>query len=146
MNTSYKILLIDDEPDLLHVVGLLLSTEGFEIDQAHNGEEGLEKINSTTYDLVVCDFQMPKMNGIQLLTKLREQGDYTSFIFFSGNSDDLLEHKIVTLGAYELLPKTQLTNLGEVIRKTIKKAADLRDIRLDKTQEHKDFLKLLHSN
>jgi len=146
MNTSPKILLIDDEPDLLHVVTLLLSTEGIEVAQASNGTEGLEKMSQKNYDLVVCDFQMPKMNGIQLLTKLREQGDYTSFIFFSGNADEFIQHKMMSLGAYVLLSKSLVTSLADVIHKTIKTASDLRNIRLDKTQEHKDFLKLLHSN
>ncbi len=146
MNTLPKILLIDDEPEILSVVGLLLSTDGFQVEKAASGAEALKLMSETSFDLVISDYYMPKMNGIELLTKLRQRGDYTSFVFFSGNANDAHGLQMSGLGAYELVPKTQVLSLADVVRKTLKKASELCQIGLDKTEESKDFLKLLHSS
>ena len=145
MNNLPKVLMIDDEPDILQVVGMLLAGQGFEIEKASSGAEALKMMAEKAYDLVVCDYLMPKMDGIQLLKTVRGRGDLTSFVFFSGNADDTHEVKMTGLGAYQLVPKTQLMQLASVLHQTIKKDAQLREIKMDKTQESKDFLKLLHS-
>lgn len=146
MNIKPKVLLIDDEPDILEIVGQLLNRSGFEVTTASNGEEALKKLESSTYDIAVSDYFMPKMDGVELLKKVRERGDYTAFIFFSGHADDSLELKTAGLGSYGLVPKTEVLHLADFLHRTIKREMELREIRLDKTQESKDFLKLLHSS
>ena len=145
MNNKPKILLIDDEPDILHVVSLLLRTEGFHVETAETGEEALKLLAQNTYALVVSDYLMPIMNGIELLKQVRGKKDYTPFIFFSGNADDSHGLKMTGLGAYQLLPKTEVMTLASVIHNTLKVDADLKHINLSETTEQDEFLELLHS-
>lgn len=65
-----KILIIDDDKAVREVVNLLLSSEGFEVIEAIDGNDGLNKINSEKPDLVLLDVIMPKINGYMLLNKL----------------------------------------------------------------------------
>ncbi|CAG18671.1 putative transcriptional regulator CpxR [Photobacterium profundum SS9] len=66
-----KILLVDDDIELTSLLTDILEMEGFDIVEANNGIEGLEKIDSSI-DLILLDVMMPKMNGTQMLRKLRE--------------------------------------------------------------------------
>jgi DNA-binding NtrC family response regulator len=140
-----KILLIDDEPDILHVVSFLLRTEGFDVETASSAEQALQMLSQTTYDLAVSDYLMPSMDGIQLLQKVRGKKDYTPFIFFSGNADNTHELKMTGLGAYQMLPKSQVKKLAAVINSTLKVDADLRRINTNTTEDKDEFLELLHS-
>jgi len=66
-----KILVIDDEPHIVHVVALKLRNAGYEVDTAGDGEEGFEVITTGSgYDLVITDIQMPYMTGVELAQKL----------------------------------------------------------------------------
>lgn len=145
MSNKPKILLIDDEPDILHVVGFLLRTEGFDVETASSGEQAIQMLSQTTYDLTVSDYLMPNMDGIQLLQKVRGKKDYTPFIFFSGNADNTHELKMSGLGAYQMLPKSQVRNLAAVITNTLKSDAEFKQIGLGETKEQDEFLELLHS-
>lgn len=145
MNTKAKILLIDDETDILHVVGFLLRAEGFEVETASTGEQALQMLSQGTYDLAVSDYLMPQMDGIQLLKKVRAKKDYTPFIFFSGNADDTHELKMCGLGAYQMLPKSMIKNLTAVIARTLKSDADVKLTSTNTTEEQDEFLELLHS-
>ena len=66
-----QILIIDDERSIRNVLKDILTNEGFKVDEASDGEEGLRKFSSNTYDLVLCDIKMPKLDGIHL-SNLRE--------------------------------------------------------------------------
>lgn len=144
MRTKTKILLIDDEQDILEVVGLYLQTDGYLVEKAGSGEEALKALSLNHYDIVVSDYLMPKMDGIQLLKKVREQKDYTPFVFFSGNADESHELKMTGLGAYELLSKSQLADLSDVIDRTVKLDQNLK-VMDTSSEESDDFAKLIHS-
>lgn len=64
-----KILIIEDEEKIARFVELELSHEGYETDKATNGREGLEKIESGGYDLVILDIMLPELNGIEVLRR-----------------------------------------------------------------------------
>lgn len=145
MNNKPKVLLIDDEPDILHVVKLLLQTEGFQVEVAGSGEEALKLLNENSFDITVSDYLMPNMNGIELLKQVRASKDYTPFIFFSGNADETHSLKMTGLGAYQLLCKTNVMELADVINKTLKIDAKLTQINLSQNDEQDEFLVLLHS-
>src|SRR5512142_810376 len=72
MNEQRRILIVDDEPDLLHAVRLYLEEEGYMLFSATNGQEALEIVRERLPDLVVLDVQMPKMDGFETLRRLRE--------------------------------------------------------------------------
>lgn len=71
-----KILLIDDEGDILRVVTSRLKKAGYEVVTAKNGLEGLRKIESENPDLVVTDFNIPKMNGNELIRHFKSNPKY----------------------------------------------------------------------
>ena len=73
-----KILLADDDPDVIEVVSMILEEEGYEIVAAGDGGEALEKIRSENPDLVVLDLLMPRVDGFAVFTALR-QPDYESW-------------------------------------------------------------------
>lgn len=66
-----KILVIDDEPDVVSFLSTFLSDEGFEVETARDGPEGLSRARSQTPDLITLDITMPGMSGIEVLTELR---------------------------------------------------------------------------
>ncbi|MBA2403968.1 MAG: response regulator [Bdellovibrionales bacterium] len=144
MNEKIQILLIDDEPDILYVLRLMLSTEGFEVSVAENGAVALEKIATTKFDVVVCDYMMPKMDGPTILRQVREKKDYTPFIFFSGLDDENLGAKMIGLGAYEFLPKSHIQKLIETLKKTVKYNEAFKNLN-EINEESDDFLKLINS-
>jgi DNA-binding response OmpR family regulator len=70
METTKKILIVDDEPDLAQMVGYQFSSKGFEVQNADDGLQALEKINSFRPDLIILDMNMPRMGGIEFYSKI----------------------------------------------------------------------------
>lgn len=99
-----KILLIDDDIEFTELLNELLSLEGFEITIAHNGQEGLEKLQSNCYDLVLLDVMMPIKNGIETLKELRQ--NFTLPVLMLSARDDQIDRILgLELGADDYLPK-----------------------------------------
>lgn len=89
-----KILHVDDSRDYLLLAKARLSKlmEELSIDWAESGTDALKAMQSNDYNCVVCDFQMPDMDGMKLLETLRGEGDDTPFIFLSSRADkDIVE-------------------------------------------------------
>jgi CheY-like chemotaxis protein len=70
-----KILIIDDEPDVLLFLGTLLRKNGYEVCEACNGEEGLKKVADEKPDLVCLDLLMPEKTGIKMYREMRKDGE-----------------------------------------------------------------------
>lgn len=68
--STRRILVVDDEPHITHVVSLKLTNAGFEITQAHDGEEALDIATRGGYELVISDLQMPYLDGLELAKAL----------------------------------------------------------------------------
>lgn len=73
--SKQKILIIEDEIKIARFLELELSHEGYEVDQSHDGREGLQKALANEYDLIMLDIMLPSMNGIEVLRKLRQVSD-----------------------------------------------------------------------
>ena len=78
-----RILLVDDEPDLLAELSALLRRSGFEVIVARDGEEALERVRQDAPDLVVLDVLMPRLDGREVLRRLRRAGDWTPVILLT---------------------------------------------------------------
>ncbi len=144
-NNAPKLLLVDDEPDILETLGLIFEREGYLFDTAENGLVALDKIQNTTYDLVVCDYVMPKMDGISLLKKLREQNNLVPFIFFSGNANDEHSKKMTELGAMALVSKSEIFKLPTIVKRSIMHGKGIKNLADKNTDESDEFIKILNS-
>ena len=106
---SYKVLLIDDEPDILEILSYHLEKEGFLIKTAKNGVEGLEVARDFNPDLIVVDLMMPEMDGIETCMQIREDEnlkntlvalltarseDYSQIAGFESGADDYITKPI----------------------------------------------------
>ena len=67
-----RLLVVEDEPDLLSVLVRAARKEGYAVDSAADGEEGLYKAQSTNYDAIVLDMMLPRLDGWEVLTRLRK--------------------------------------------------------------------------
>jgi len=88
-----KILVIDDETDLIMMVQMRLEANGYEVLSANDGEEGLEKAKSENPDLILLDVMMPKMDGYMVCSSLKndEQFKKIPIILFTGKAQDDFE-------------------------------------------------------
>jgi DNA-binding response OmpR family regulator len=116
---SKKILIVEDDPFLIKVLGVTLENEGFTVDRAGNGQEALDKIRDNAYGLVMLDLIMPKMNGFEVLKKLKEAKNKTPVLVFSNLSQDADRAEALGLGAKGYFVKSDMP-LNEVI-KVVKK-------------------------
>jgi two-component system, NtrC family, nitrogen regulation response regulator NtrX len=99
------ILIIDDERAIRKTLGEILSYEGYKIDEAGDGEEGLKRFTEKTYDVVICDIKMPKMDGIEFLEKAREVNPDVPVIMVSGHGNIDTAVEAVKKGAFDYVSK-----------------------------------------
>lgn len=107
MSRTRKILVADDEPDILEIISFNLSLEGYEIITAKNGNEALEKAKSNQPDLIILDIMMPGKSGIDTCNILRSDPAFnkTLIIFLTAMSGDNAEIRGLESGADDYLTK-----------------------------------------
>ena len=84
---AQNILIIDDERAIRKALTEILTFEGFAVDEAVDGEEGVKKIKENNYDCILCDIKMPKKDGIEVLQIAKEERPDTPFIVISGHGN-----------------------------------------------------------
>lgn len=100
-----KILIVDDEEVIRQTLQEILEYENYEVATAPEGQTALRLLMEDTYDVVISDIKMPKMNGIELLEKAQEQGIGAPFIMISGHADIDTAVDATKKGAYDFLEK-----------------------------------------
>ena len=107
MNNGKKILIADDEPDILEIIQFNLQAEGYEVRTAKNGTEAIEKVKNFLPDLIILDIMMPGKNGIEVCNILRKQPLFkdTLIIFLTALSDENSEIRGLESGADDYLSK-----------------------------------------
>ena len=124
-----RILLIEDEEPIRRVLIRILSEESasYEIIQAEDGREGISKLSKSTFDLVLCDIKMPKMDGIEVLQAAKQNRIHVPFIMLTGHGNIETAVEAMKLGAYDFISKPPdlnrlLTAVNHAIEnKTLKK-------------------------
>jgi len=101
---AQNIALVDDDRNILTSVSMSLEAEGFNVKTYNDGEEGLEGITTTPPDLVVLDIKMPRMDGMEVLTKLREKSALP-VIFLTSKDDEVDEVIGLRMGADDYITK-----------------------------------------
>ncbi len=101
-----RVLVIDDSPDFREItVEYLLKPKGFFVDVADDGLNGLTKALKTTPDLILLDYELPKMNGVEVLRRLRERGLKTPVILMTSHGSEQLAVEVFRLGVRNYLTK-----------------------------------------
>ena len=139
-----KILLVDDEPDILEMIGFNLEREGFEVFTAPNGRKGLELARAHTPDLILLDVMMPEMDGMETCRELRDDArlkntiiafltarneDYSQIAGFDAGADDYISKPIK--------PRVLVSRVKALLRRGVPAASeapkrDLSGIVIDK--------------
>lgn len=102
---AQNILIIDDERAIRKALSEILTFEGFAVDEAVDGEEGVKKIKENNYDCILCDIKMPKKDGIEVLQIAKEEKPDTPFIVISGHGNLETAVEAVKKGAYDYISK-----------------------------------------
>jgi len=100
-----RVLIVDDEESFRHMLFVILRKEGYEVELAANGEEGLKKTSLSTFDHILCDIRMPQMDGLEFIREAKQVGVDTTIIMMSayGTVDTAIE--AMKLGAYDYISK-----------------------------------------
>src|SRR6476661_7784750 len=119
---SNSILIIDDERAIRKTLSEILTYEGFKVEEAADGEEGWKLFNEKNYDVVLCDIKMPKLDGLEFLTKATEKNADIPVIMISGHGTIETAVDAVKKGAYDYVAKPpDLNRLLITIRNALDK-------------------------
>jgi two-component system response regulator HydG len=122
---SNKILIIDDDLDLCTLLGRFLSKNGFETEMAHSGNKGIAKFQSGNYDLVICDYRLGDMDGINVLKTLRNENPLVKVLMITGYSDIKTAVDVIKMGAFDYIVKPLIPDeVLSIIKHTIQMPAN----------------------
>ncbi len=131
---AQNILVIDDEKAIRKTLIEILSFEGFTVDEAADGAEGVKKIKENNYDCILCDIKMPRMDGIEVLQVAHEERPDTPFIVISGHGNIETAVDAVKKGAYDYISKPPDLNRLLI---TIRNAMDKKSLVVETKQLRK---------
>jgi len=126
-----KILLIDDEKDILEFLSYNLNKAGYKTDQADNGDEGLKKLKTFKPDLIIVDVMMPILDGIEFCSIVRSNPQHENIIivFLTARSEDYTQIVALESGADDFIskpikPKLLITKINSLIKRIENKKAE----------------------
>src|SRR6266446_10597280 len=99
------ILVIDDEPDIRESLDILLSSEGYRVELAPNATEGLKRVESSTFDLILLDLMMPDKSGMQVLEEIRGRDRDTPIFLITAYGSVEVAVTALKRGANDYFPK-----------------------------------------
>jgi len=137
-----KILIIEDEASIRRVLTKILSEENdtYQVEEAEDGVQGLEKIKNTDYDLVLCDIKMPKMDGEELLEAVKKIKPEIPMVMISGHGDMETAINTMRLGAFDYISKPpDLNRLLNTVRNALDKKQLVVENKLLKKKVSKNY-------
>jgi len=118
---AYRILVIDDEENMLELYSRILGKEGYKVTTALTAEEALDLFRSKVFDLIIADLALPGMNGVELLKKVKEEDPDIPYILITAYGTVESAVEAMKLGAFDYIPKPfQTEELKIVIKKALK--------------------------
>jgi two-component system response regulator HydG len=100
-----KILVIDDNRDVCLLLQRFLSKHNFQIEISHTGKAGLDELKKNSYDLVLCDFRLPDMDGLEMIPEIKSIRPNCQIVIITGYSDVKMAVKVMKRGAFEYVTK-----------------------------------------
>ncbi len=135
-----KILIIDDEKSIRYTLREILEYEKYVVDEAVDGQNGLEKLSKNNYDIALCDIKMPKMDGLEVLSKAREINPDVQFIMISAHGSIETAVEAVKNGAYDFIQKPpDLNRLLITIRNALDKSSLVTETKVLKKKISKSY-------
>src|SRR5256714_11174218 len=101
----FRVLVVDDETAIREAIRMTLEYEGYRVDEARSGQDGIEKATKTPYDAILLDIKMPVLDGIEVLENLKEQRVPTPVVMVSGHGDISTAVECTKRGALDFLEK-----------------------------------------
>jgi DNA-binding response OmpR family regulator len=119
-----RVLVVEDEPDVAHALAWGLKAEGYFVDVAGNGVDGLWKATQNSHDVIILDVMLPGMDGYQVCRALRERRIWTPILMLTALDEDLDHAEGLDSGADDYLPKpfsylVLLAHLRSLTRRTL---------------------------
>ncbi len=146
MKENGRILIVEDEQDMLAGLRNILSSRGYNVETAGDGRSGLEKVEKSTFDVVITDLKMPDVNGIEVLRKVKEIHSDTIVIVITGYGTVENAVEAMKLGAYDYIAKPfDAEHIRMVVRKAIRQLSLTNENKYLKEQakEAKDFQNII---
>jgi DNA-binding response OmpR family regulator len=139
-----SLLIVNDEANFTLLLDRIMSREGYQVTALHGSDEALERLNHQSFDLAILDIKMYPMNGVELLTELKNRWPATDVIMVSGNLTDHTREECVNLGAADCLSKP--INISE-LKAVVHHLAEGRDSmqqRVGQGQRYKGSVSILN--
>lgn len=125
MSGKYKILAVDDEPDILEIIAYNLVKEGYEVATAGNGVDAIKTAKDFRPDLIILDIMMPKMDGIETCRQLRELDKLkdTFIVFLTARNEEFVEVMGFNAGADDYIakpikPRALISRINAILRRS----------------------------
>ena len=135
--SKQKILIVDDEPDILELIEYNLKKEGYQVFLAHNGQEAVTEAKRSLPDLIVLDIMMPKMDGIEACRIMRTMPEFknTFMVFLTARSEEYSEIAGFNVGADDYIakpikPRALVSRINAILRRNAP-AEDVSDNKLE---------------
>jgi DNA-binding NtrC family response regulator len=130
-----KILIIDDERSIRRTLKEILEFENYEVEAVEDGIAGVKEATANNYDVIFCDIKMPQMDGIEVLTKLKNDGLETPIVMISGHGNIETAVDSIKNGAYDFIEKPlDLNRILVTIKNAMEKSDLVEETKVLKTQ------------
>jgi two-component system alkaline phosphatase synthesis response regulator PhoP len=141
-NLPTKILIVDDEPDIIEILKYNLNNEGYDVKSANNGKKAVEKAKKFIPDIILLDVMMPEMDGIEACVELKKISTLsnTRIIFLSARGEDFTQIAAFDAGADDYVTKPvkpkilikKISSISKRINNNLSNFLDLGEIKIDK--------------
>ena len=135
-----KILVIDDERSIRNTLKDILGFEGFQVELAENGRAGIDLVQSSEFDIILCDIKMPEMDGLEVLEQIRKIKPESTVVMISGHGTIDTAVEAIKKGAFDLIEKPlDLNRLLITLRNASDKTALIKETQILKQKVSKKF-------
>ena len=137
---ALKILVIDDERNIRNTLKDILGFEGYQVELAENGREGIYLVQATDFDIILCDIKMPEMDGIEVLEQIRKIKPESTVVMISGHGTIDTAVEAIKKGAFDFIEKPlDLNRLLITLRNASDKTALVKETHILKQKVGKKF-------
>jgi DNA-binding NtrC family response regulator len=137
-----NLLIVDDEPIIVKRLKFNLEEYADNVFTAENGLIALEVLKEQDIHCVICDINMPKLNGVEVIKKIRSDENEVPFIFYTGHGNQELMMQAVKYGAFDFLNKPNLDGLEDVVMRGLSEGYNKKESKTDDAYIS-DYQKLL---